>query len=717
MALLTGGILLATPAARAQTCTQTISSNANATYNITTANSVICVTANSLARDITIDAANCTVSFGGGSYSGTLTITANGTNCTVLNNGGSTISGPINDTGTGLTINSNGTISGSMSIGGAGATIINTGTISGSSNTISAATTINNMSIGTWSGNFYNGSGRITAPLTVNNAGLWGNGNQLEAWNDLTFTNTGTVNATFYGRTGLTSQAFVLTNSGTWSGQVGANFVGRLSITNNSSYTWGAAMSLGTLTAFSLNNQGTWSAALGTFTVSSPATATITNAGIWNNVGFGVLNGTAVINNSGVWNNTQVSVSGGLTINHSNTTANTWKGVPVNESALTVNNSGNWGLDISFPSTGPNAFNTLSGGTTALGNGLTINGNTAFQNSGAFTISKSGFVLPAGSSISNLAGTFNLSGGVDNRGSISNVATLNATTYQTSTNVGTLTNTRPGQVNVSSSFTNSGTVSNSGTVATTGSFTNSGTISGPAAPLRGSFTVTGVSVNSGVFGSNTTANRLNFCDSSSGNGGSFDTQSGTVGTSTTICSATPLPVELTRFDATTTGGRVVLTWATASEKNSAYFAVERSADGREFARIAEAKAQGSATVATEYRAADEQPLPGLSYYRLRQVDADGTANYSPVVSVNSTGIASLSLAPNPVADVVLVNLTGLTDPAATMEVRTLSGKLLLAAPAATGTTQPLNMRELPAGVYLLQVRTAGHSLTQRLLKL
>lgn len=679
--LLGAGLSMGRPAtALGQTCDQTIGSNANATYTINTAGYVLCITSTTLTRDITINAANCTVNFNGSSYSGNLTVTANGTNCTINNNSGSTISG--------------------------------------STNTISAATTINNNSGATWSGNFYNGGNRITAPLTVVNAGTWGANNQLEALDNLTFTNTGTVNGvTFYGKSNLTSQVFTLTNNGTWNnGQVGANFVGNLSIANNSGRTWGASLSLGTLAGFSINNQGTWNAPLGGFTATGAVS--ITNAGTWNNQGFGQLTApSTTITNSGTWNNTQVSVGGPLTINHSNPTAGSWKGVPVNESALTVSNSGSWNLDLGLPGTGPNAFTTLAGGTTTLGANLVINGNTNFQNSGTLTISKSGFELPAGSSISNLAGTLTLSGGVDNKGSISNAATLNVTTYQTSTNVGTLTNTRPGQVNVSSSFTNSGTVSNSGTVATTGSFTNSGTISGPAAPLRGSFTVTGVSVNSGVFGSNTTANRLNFCDSSSGNGGSFDTQSGTVGTTTTICSAAPLPVELTRFNATATGGRVVLTWATASEKNSAYFAVERSADGREFARIAEAKAQGSATVATEYRATDEQPLPGLSYYRLRQVDADGTANYSPLVSVNSTGVASLSLAPNPVADVVLVNLTGLTDPAATLEVRTLSGKLLLTAPAATGTAQPLNVRELPAGVYLLQVRTAGHRLTQRLLKL
>lgn len=680
---LLAALALGLPAAAvAQVCNQTITNDANTTYNITTANQVVCVTATTLSRNIIIDAPNCTVNFSGSSYTGSLTVTIKGTNCVINNNSGSNVSG--------------------------------------SSNAINATTTINNNSGAAWSGNFYNGGNRITAPLTVVNAGTWGGGNQLEAKDNLTFTNTGTVNGvTFYGGSTM-GQVFVLSNSGIWSGQVGANFTGSLSISNSSSKTWSASLAMNSLTAFAINNQGTWDAALNTFTVGSPGNANITNSGTWNNQGFGQLTGTTTITNSGVWNNTQVSVSGSLTINHSNTTANTWQGVPVNESALTVNNSGNWGLDINFSSTGPNTFTTLAGGTTTQGNGLIINRPTTFQNNGTFTISKPGFVLPAGSSISNLAGTFNLSGGVDNQGSISNQATLNVTAYRTSTNTGTLVNSRSSQINVSSSFTNSGTVTNNGTVATIGSFNNSGTIIGPASPLRGNFTVTGTSANSGFFGGKTSANQLNFCESNptqtihSG----FDIQSGTIGSTTTICSATPLPVELVRFDAAVANGRVVLSWATASEKNTAYFAVERSADGHRFESLSTTKGQGTSTTLTEYQATDGQPLAGQSYYRLRQVDADGTTSYSPVSAVNlETRLISFTLTPNPTSDEVLITLAAGPAQPGTGDVFSLNGQLMLSQSWEGGGAVPLDVRTLPAGVYLLRIRTAGQQTMHRLLKL
>ena len=679
--LIWGALMFGMPALVQAQCTMTISNNGNRTYTIATANQVVCVTATTLGQDIIIDAPNCTINFGGSTYTGNLTVTTNGTGCIINNMSGSNISS--------------------------------------SQNNINAATTINNNSGATWSGNFYNGQSRITAPLTIVNAGTWGSGNQLEAGANLTFTNSGDVtNVAFYGKAGLTSQVFALSNSGTWTGQVVTNFAGNLSIANSSGSSWAPSMSLGTLTGFTVNNQGTWGPALGTFSVSSPGTATITNAGTWAAVGFGVLTGTTAITNTGNWNNTQVSVTGALTINQN---GGTWSGVPnVSTGTVVINNTATWGVGLNFPAAGPNSFNNSTTGTATFPNAqnLGFNGPTTFQNSGTLTINKASFVLSAGSSINNLAGTMNLNTGVDNKGSISNQAKLNVTAYQTTTNTGTLSNTHDGVVNVSSSFSNSGTVSNSGVVATTGNFTNSGTINGPAAPLRGSFTVTGASVNSGFFGGNTSANRLDLCDASSSTGGRFDTPGGTIGTSTVYCSLYPLPVELTRFAASAANGRVTLSWATASEKNSAYFAIERSANGREFVSIAEVKSQGNSSTPTDYRATDEKPLPGQSYYRLRQVDADGTAAYSPVAVVTQqAGPAGFSLSPNPAADQVLVDLTAWPSQPGTAEVLSLSGQLLLTKPLVSGSVYSLDVRALPAGTYLLRVRTAGQQTVRRLLKL
>ncbi|RZK48042.1 MAG: hypothetical protein EOO59_17090, partial [Hymenobacter sp.] len=103
-----------------------------------------------------------------------------------------------------------------------------------------------------------------------------------------------------------------------------------------------------------------------------------------------------------------------------------------------------------------------------------------------------------------------------------------------------------------------------------------------------------------------------------------------------LCSSSttrPLPVVLTRFAAQAAGQAVAVSWATASEQHSAWFEVERSADGVAFAKIGRVAAAGTTSQGQQYQLSDRAPLPGTSYYRLRQIDLDGTAHYSPVATV------------------------------------------------------------------------------------
>jgi hypothetical protein len=112
--------------------------------------------------------------------------------------------------------------------------------------------------------------------------------------------------------------------------------------------------------------------------------------------------------------------------------------------------------------------------------------------------------------------------------------------------------------------------------------------------------------------------------------------------------STALPVELVSFDARYDAGRgTVLHWATASEKNSAYFAVEtHGADAANWLELLRQPAAGTSTRRREYAAADPRPLAGTRYYRLRQVDLDGTVAYSPVVAVAGHD-AGATFYPNP----------------------------------------------------------------------
>ncbi len=130
---------------------------------------------------------------------------------------------------------------------------------------------------------------------------------------------------------------------------------------------------------------------------------------------------------------------------------------------------------------------------------------------------------------------------------------------------------------------------------------------------------------------------------------SFSEQIITLGTTNL---ANPLPVELTSFTATMTDyNTALLKWHTASEMKNDRFEVERSQNGTDFEYLGQVKGAGTSNKPHDYTITDEQPLMGTSYYRLKQVDQDGTFVYSAIRSVTNNGAENgtkFSAYPNPV---------------------------------------------------------------------
>jgi hypothetical protein len=170
----------------------------------------------------------------------------------------------------------------------------------------------------------------------------------------------------------------------------------------------------------------------------------------------------------------------------------------------------------------------------------------------------------------------------------------------------------------------------------------------------------------------------------------------------------PLPVELTAFTAQRQATKAVaVAWTTASEKNSARFEVQRSFDSREFVTIATVAAQGTSTKATTYATHDRTAPAAQLYYRLRQVDLDGTAAYSPVVRVAGTeATPELALYPNPATE--RLTATAPAEAGRTYRVLNTLGQVLATGPAETANPS-IEVQALPAGSYLLELQgSAGH---------
>jgi len=180
----------------------------------------------------------------------------------------------------------------------------------------------------------------------------------------------------------------------------------------------------------------------------------------------------------------------------------------------------------------------------------------------------------------------------------------------------------------------------------------------------------------------------------------------TVGTAFPLSTAAPLPVTLLDFTAQLAGRAVQLDWHTASELNAARFEVERSLDAVTFTRLGARPAAGTSSAAHTYAFTDAALPSGATtlYYRLRQVDLDGTSTYSPVraVTLTSSG-AGLALFPNPTTR--LTTLTGAPAHASVQVLDVLGRTVLTAATDANGAAALALPAGLAPGVYLVRTGT------------
>jgi len=118
---------------------------------------------------------------------------------------------------------------------------------------------------------------------------------------------------------------------------------------------------------------------------------------------------------------------------------------------------------------------------------------------------------------------------------------------------------------------------------------------------------------------------------------------------------TPLPIELVFFEGKLLENRQVeLFWQTATETNNAFFTVEKSADGEDWIELARLAGAGNTTLARNYATIDTIPYLGLTYYRLKQTDFDGSFAYSEVIVVLVSPNEQINIYPNPTERFVLL---------------------------------------------------------------
>jgi len=168
-----------------------------------------------------------------------------------------------------------------------------------------------------------------------------------------------------------------------------------------------------------------------------------------------------------------------------------------------------------------------------------------------------------------------------------------------------------------------------------------------------------------------------------------------------ISGSSLLPVTLINFRAAQQQRQVQLDWSTATETGAAYFAIERSADGRKFQTLDKVPARGGDGQITTYQWLDRWPLEGQSFYRLSVHDHNGKEQYSTVESVSADGSTKAVWAyPNPATNHVIIRSSL---PIERVRLLNYQGALVADKRGAGRTSVSLEFTTLPAGIYSVLV--------------
>jgi len=179
-----------------------------------------------------------------------------------------------------------------------------------------------------------------------------------------------------------------------------------------------------------------------------------------------------------------------------------------------------------------------------------------------------------------------------------------------------------------------------------------------------------------------------------------------------------MPIELKAFYALPQGNSILIHWETATETNNKEFTIEQSKDGAKFASLATIASKGNhgnSLVPLSYEFNDGKPLPGTSYYRLKQTDYNGKFEYFQVISVDMERSQHITFMvyPNPNQGQFTVDFTGVEN---NHEIDVIlydqSGKLvyhrsILSESLATNTFRIIPEQQIASGNYMVNFVVEG----------
>ena len=193
--------------------------------------------------------------------------------------------------------------------------------------------------------------------------------------------------------------------------------------------------------------------------------------------------------------------------------------------------------------------------------------------------------------------------------------------------------------------------------------------------------------------------------------------------SITVNEPSNLPIELTSFTAECDGKSSLVEWSTASERNNDHFELERSDDAINFEEIARVQGAGNSIEQIDYAFTDYGVHGGDNYYRLWQVDNDGTRTASEIIVATcieeEVDMPEVLAYPNPFSGELTVVLENFGNRRAHIEVHDMLGKTVKALTVDSphdSSEIVLHLDDIPTQAYNIRISTADFVINKQVVK-
>lgn len=183
-----------------------------------------------------------------------------------------------------------------------------------------------------------------------------------------------------------------------------------------------------------------------------------------------------------------------------------------------------------------------------------------------------------------------------------------------------------------------------------------------------------------------------------------------------------VPVELTMFTGFGDEGLVKLTWSTATETNNRGFEVERMTNNKSYEKIGYVPGAGSTSIPRNYTFTDKWGQCGINFYRLKQIDYDGTFEYSKEIQVNSLTTLKYEIAqnyPNPFNPATTIRYSIAKAGMVTLNVYNLLGRKVMQIVNEVKNAGVYQVQfdgtKLAGGLYIYQIKADGFTACRKML--